>query len=83
MWTWVSEDREEVERMLGDVLAPLLRRRADELRGRVCVGSAGAARSSSLGTRRPAATGYSFGRLGDEPDQIERVAERVIPRIHE
>ena len=38
MWTWVSKDRAEADRMLTGVLAPILRREPDELRGQVCVG---------------------------------------------
>jgi alkanesulfonate monooxygenase SsuD/methylene tetrahydromethanopterin reductase-like flavin-dependent oxidoreductase (luciferase family) len=41
MWTWITESRVERERVLADVLAPLLKRNVDELRDRVCVGSAG------------------------------------------
>ncbi|MGH2819754.1 MAG: LLM class flavin-dependent oxidoreductase, partial [Actinomycetota bacterium] len=40
MWTWVTERRREAERVLTDVLAPLLTRDPAELRGQVCVGSA-------------------------------------------
>ena len=40
MWTWITESRVERERVLADVLAPLLKRDVDELRERVCVGSA-------------------------------------------
>src|SRR5919106_332254 len=38
MWTWVSKDRAEGDRVLAEVLAPVLKRNADELRGQVCVG---------------------------------------------
>lgn len=83
MWTWVSEDREEVERMLGDVLAPLLRRDADELRGRVCVGSAEGCAELLSGYAQAGCQWVQLWLLGDEPGQIERVAEQVIPRIQD
>jgi alkanesulfonate monooxygenase SsuD/methylene tetrahydromethanopterin reductase-like flavin-dependent oxidoreductase (luciferase family) len=35
MWTWITESRVERERVLADVLAPLLKRDVDELRDRV------------------------------------------------
>src|SRR5919204_3161016 len=38
MWTWVSRDRAEGERVLADVLAPLLDRDPEELRGQLCIG---------------------------------------------
>ena len=40
MWTWVTEDAADADRVLNQVLAPLLRRDADELRDELCVGSA-------------------------------------------
>jgi alkanesulfonate monooxygenase SsuD/methylene tetrahydromethanopterin reductase-like flavin-dependent oxidoreductase (luciferase family) len=40
MWAWVTEDRSEHDRVLGDVLGPLLRRDVEELEGRLCIGSA-------------------------------------------
>ena len=40
MWTWVSEDAAKTDRMLDEVVAPLLRRDPDELRDRLCIGSA-------------------------------------------
>ena len=74
MWTWVSEDRGEADRVLRDVLAPLLRRDPDELRSQVCVGSAGhcaelLARYAEAGCGRV----YVWP-LGDEPRQLELIA---------
>jgi alkanesulfonate monooxygenase SsuD/methylene tetrahydromethanopterin reductase-like flavin-dependent oxidoreductase (luciferase family) len=40
MWTWVSKDQAEADRVLADVLAPVLKRDPDELRPQVCVGPA-------------------------------------------
>ena len=40
MWTWVTEDAAERDRVLADVLAPVVRRDPDELRAQVCIGSA-------------------------------------------
>jgi alkanesulfonate monooxygenase SsuD/methylene tetrahydromethanopterin reductase-like flavin-dependent oxidoreductase (luciferase family) len=41
MWTWITEDRAEAERVITGRLAPLLKRDPATLRGRVCVGPAG------------------------------------------
>ncbi len=81
MWTWVSEDQSECERMLSDVLCPLLRRDPGELRAQVCVGSAGhcvdlLARYAEAGCER-----VYLWPLGDEPRQLELVAERVRPQL--
>ena len=40
MWTWITESHAERERVLADVLSRLLRREVDELRAKICVGSA-------------------------------------------
>jgi len=81
MWTWVSEDRAETDRMLEDVLAPLLKREPDELRGQVCIGPAG--HCAEL-LSRYAGAGCEWVQLwplGEERRQIERVAADVMPRI--
>jgi alkanesulfonate monooxygenase SsuD/methylene tetrahydromethanopterin reductase-like flavin-dependent oxidoreductase (luciferase family) len=81
MWTWITESRVERERVLADVLAPLLKRDVDELRDRVCVGSAGKcaellSRCASAGCQR-----VYLWPLGDEPRQIELAAAEVAPCI--
>jgi hypothetical protein len=81
MWTWVSDDRAERDRVLADVLAPRLRRDPDELRGQVCVGSAEhcadlLARYAQAGCRR-----VHLWPLGDERRQLELVASEVAPAL--
>ena len=81
MWTWITGSRVERERVLADVLAPLLKRDVDELRDRVCVGSAEQcaellSRYAAAGCQR-----VYLWPLGDEPRQIELVAAEVAPRI--
>jgi len=81
MWTWVSDDRAEVDRMLGDVLAPVVNRDPEELRGQVCVGSADHCAEllsayADAGCRR-----VYLWPLGDEARQLERVASEVAPRL--
>jgi len=71
MWTWVTEDRAEADRMLSGVLAPMLRRDPGELQ--VCVGSAQhcgelLARYAEAGCER-----VYLWPLGDEARQVERV----------
>jgi alkanesulfonate monooxygenase SsuD/methylene tetrahydromethanopterin reductase-like flavin-dependent oxidoreductase (luciferase family) len=81
MWTWVTEDRAEADRILAETLAPLLRRDAEELRGQVCVGSAEhcaelLSRFAEAGCER-----VHIWPLGDEIRQVELFAERVAPEI--
>jgi alkanesulfonate monooxygenase SsuD/methylene tetrahydromethanopterin reductase-like flavin-dependent oxidoreductase (luciferase family) len=75
MWTWVTEDSAEADRVLSDVLAPTLRRDPGELR--VCVGSAEQcaellARYAEAGCER-----VYLWPLGDEARQIELMSAAV------
>jgi alkanesulfonate monooxygenase SsuD/methylene tetrahydromethanopterin reductase-like flavin-dependent oxidoreductase (luciferase family) len=81
MWTWVSGDRAECERMLAGVLAPLLNRDPAELRDRLCIGSAEhcaelLSRYAAAGCER-----VHLWPLGDERRQLELVAGEVAPRV--
>lgn len=81
MWTWVASDRSEADRMLRDVLGPLLRRDPDELRSQVCIGPPEhcaelLGRYADAGCER-----VFFWPLGDEPGQIELLAGDVAPLI--
>ena len=81
MWMWISKDRAEGERVLADVLAPILQRDPDELRTQVCVGPAGhcaelLSRYAEAGCER-----VYLWPLGDEARQLELVAEVVAPQL--
>jgi alkanesulfonate monooxygenase SsuD/methylene tetrahydromethanopterin reductase-like flavin-dependent oxidoreductase (luciferase family) len=75
MWTWVTEDRAEADRVLSEVLAPMLRRNPSELE--VCVGSAEQcaellARYAEAGCER-----VYLWPLGDEARQVELMSAAV------
>lgn len=81
MWTWVTDDHAEAERVLVETLAPLLKRDPEELRDQVCVGPPEhcaelLSRYAEAGCQR-----VHFWPLGDEARQIERIAADVAPRI--
>ena len=81
MWTWVTDNRAERDRVLADVLAPLLNRDPDELRGQICVGSVEhcaelLSRYAEAGCHR-----VYLWPLGDEQRQLELVASEVAPLI--
>lgn len=81
MWTWVAKDRAEGDRVLSEILAPLLNRDQETLREQVCVGSpehcaALLSRYADAGCQR-----VYLWPLGDERRQIELVASEVVPRI--
>jgi alkanesulfonate monooxygenase SsuD/methylene tetrahydromethanopterin reductase-like flavin-dependent oxidoreductase (luciferase family) len=77
MWLWITEDRSDAERMLAEVLGPAVKRDADYLRSRVCVGSAEhcldlLSRYADAGLER-----VFLWPLGDEPRQLELAAEML------
>ena len=81
MWTWITSSRGDAERVINDVLAPMLRRDPDELRGQLCVGEPEAcaellSRYARAGCRR-----VHFWPLGEEPRQVELIASEVMPRV--
>jgi hypothetical protein len=81
MWTWVTEDGAEAERVLDDVLAPLLRRDPAELRDRLCIESA-ARVAEVLGSYAGAGCERVYlWPLGDEARQLELVAAEVAPQL--
>jgi alkanesulfonate monooxygenase SsuD/methylene tetrahydromethanopterin reductase-like flavin-dependent oxidoreductase (luciferase family) len=81
MWTWVSEDPSEVDRVLHQVITPVLKRDPAELREQICVGSA--EHCARLLTRyaKAGCERVYLWPLGDEPRQVELVASEVAPRI--
>jgi alkanesulfonate monooxygenase SsuD/methylene tetrahydromethanopterin reductase-like flavin-dependent oxidoreductase (luciferase family) len=81
MWTWVTQDRAEGERMLAGLLAPILRRDPQQLGAQVCVGSPEhcaelLSRYAEAGCER-----VLLWPLGDEPRQLELIAGEVAPQL--
>jgi alkanesulfonate monooxygenase SsuD/methylene tetrahydromethanopterin reductase-like flavin-dependent oxidoreductase (luciferase family) len=81
MWTWVAEDPAEADRILREMLAPLLNRDPDELGAQLCIGppehcAAILSRYAAAGCQR-----VYLWPLGEERAQIELVASQVAPRI--
>ena len=81
MWTWVAKDRAEGDRVLGDVLAPLLNRDPDELRGQLCIGTAEHCAGVLSSYAAAGCQRVYLWPLGEEQRQIELVASEVAPRI--
>ena len=81
MWTWITEDTREADRVLRDVLGPLLRREPDVLRDQLCIGPA--ERCAELLSRyaRAGCERVHLWPLGDEPRQIELAATAVLPAL--
>jgi alkanesulfonate monooxygenase SsuD/methylene tetrahydromethanopterin reductase-like flavin-dependent oxidoreductase (luciferase family) len=81
MWTWITEDTRDAERVLREVLAPMLKRDPAALRGRLCIGPAEEcaellSRYAEAGCER-----VYLWPLGDETRQIELATTAVLPAI--
>ena len=81
MWTWITDDRRDAERVLRDVLGPLLRRDPELLREQLCVGPPEhcaelLSRYAEAGCQR-----VLLFPLGDEARQIERATAELMPAI--
>jgi alkanesulfonate monooxygenase SsuD/methylene tetrahydromethanopterin reductase-like flavin-dependent oxidoreductase (luciferase family) len=81
MWTWVTEDRAERDRVLGEVLAPLLNRDVAELAERLCIGPADHCAAVLSRYAEAGCDRVYLWMLGDERRQIESIAEEVVPRM--
>jgi alkanesulfonate monooxygenase SsuD/methylene tetrahydromethanopterin reductase-like flavin-dependent oxidoreductase (luciferase family) len=83
MWTWITEDTRDADRVLRDVLAPMLRRDPDELRDQLCIGPA--ERCAELLSRYADAgcNRVHLWPLGDEPRQVELAATQVLPAVRQ
>jgi alkanesulfonate monooxygenase SsuD/methylene tetrahydromethanopterin reductase-like flavin-dependent oxidoreductase (luciferase family) len=81
MWTWITEDSAEADRMLRDVLAPLLRRDVDEPSRQVCVGGREhclelLGQFAEAGCER-----VYLWPLGDERRQLEIAGAELLPEL--
>ena len=76
MWTWVTEDAAERDRVLADVLAQVVRRDLSELAPHLCIGSAAHCAEVLSRYARAGCERVYLWPLGDERRQLELVAER-------
>lgn len=81
MWTYVTEDPERAEAMLRDVLAPVLKRPVEELKRKLPIGSAETCASKLRAYRDAGAQRIFIWPLADEPEQLVRFREQVVPLI--
>lgn len=81
MWAWITDKRSDAERVLSDVVGPLVNKDPAELRGRICVGPGEEcaellSRYARAGCRR-----VHFWPVGDERRQVELISGEVMPRV--
>jgi alkanesulfonate monooxygenase SsuD/methylene tetrahydromethanopterin reductase-like flavin-dependent oxidoreductase (luciferase family) len=81
-WLHVTEDRGGAERMLAEVLGPMLGRPAEALRDRPLLVGPPALCAERLAALQAAGARRVFlWPLGDEPAQLERFREQVVPLV--
>jgi len=81
MWVWITSKHPDAERVLSEVVGPLVRKDPDELRGRICVGSAHECAELLTRYARAGCQRVHFWPVGDERRQIELIATEVMPRV--
>jgi alkanesulfonate monooxygenase SsuD/methylene tetrahydromethanopterin reductase-like flavin-dependent oxidoreductase (luciferase family) len=81
MWTWVTEDTRDADRVLREVLAPMLKREPDALRDQLCIGPAEQCAELLSRYARAGCQRVYLWPLGDEPRQIELAATTVRPAV--
>jgi alkanesulfonate monooxygenase SsuD/methylene tetrahydromethanopterin reductase-like flavin-dependent oxidoreductase (luciferase family) len=81
MWTFVTDKPAEAERILSEIVGPLVKRDAAELRSRVCVGSPEHCAELLSRYARAGCQRIFFWTVGDERLQVERIAHDVMPLI--
>lgn len=81
MWAWITGSRSEADRVLSEIIAPLVRRDPAELRGRICVGPAGECAELLSRYARAGCQRVHFWPVGDERRQIELIAGEVMPQV--
>lgn len=81
MWTWITASASEAERVITEVVAPLVRRDPASLRGRVCVGSASMCAELLSRYVRAGCRQVHFWPVADERRQLELIVTEVLPRI--
>ena len=81
MWTWVAKDRAEGDRVVSEVLAPILGREPRDLRAQVCIGTPEHCGEVLHRYAQAGCDRVYLWPLGDERRQLELVASDVAPPI--
>ena len=81
MWTWITADARDAERVLREILAPLLKRDPDVLRDQLCIGPAEKCAELLSRYARAGCERVHLWPLGNEVQQIELVAAAVVPAV--
>jgi len=83
MWLYVTEDKAQAERMLREVLAPMLKRPVEELKERLPIGSTKDCAEKLAAYRRVSVQRIYLWPIADEIEQIENFMKEVVPLIEQ
>jgi alkanesulfonate monooxygenase SsuD/methylene tetrahydromethanopterin reductase-like flavin-dependent oxidoreductase (luciferase family) len=81
MWLHLTDSADEADRVLREVLAPMVGREAELLAQRVCVGSPGECAAKLRAYAAEGCRRVYLWPLGDDVSQLELFAERVRPAL--
>lgn len=81
MWLYVTDSKAEAERMLADILAPMLNRPVEELRAHLPIGTPEECAAKLSAWARAGAQRVFLWPLADERQQLEAFHDRVLPLI--
>jgi alkanesulfonate monooxygenase SsuD/methylene tetrahydromethanopterin reductase-like flavin-dependent oxidoreductase (luciferase family) len=81
MWTWMTGDARDADRVLSQVLSPLLKRDPDVLRKQLCVGRPEWCAELLSEYARAGCDRVHLWPIADEPRQIELAATAVLPFV--
>jgi probable F420-dependent oxidoreductase len=81
MWLYVTENEEEAERMLNEVLAPAINRPVEELRARLPIGSAEKCAEKLAAYERVGVQRIYLWPIAEEVEQIQLFMNQVVPLI--
>jgi alkanesulfonate monooxygenase SsuD/methylene tetrahydromethanopterin reductase-like flavin-dependent oxidoreductase (luciferase family) len=81
MWLYITKDQERADRMLNEVLAPVLNRPASELSQRLPIGAASKCAEILKSYQDAGAMKVYLWPIGDELEQIQIFMEEVEPMI--
>ena len=82
MWTYVTEDQREADRILTDIVAPMLRRPIEVLADRLPIGSAESCAAKLAPYAAGGAQRIFIWPIADEREQLRCFQEHVVPLIN-
>ena len=81
MFSYITEDRGEAERVIAEKVSPAINRPADQLRPRLLIGPAEECAQKLVAYREAGVQRVYLWPVGDEVRQIETFQERVAPLV--